>query len=106
MEVGVVHKKSVSVNMQMLSMLFLPTAIWAAYRIEKLRLYLTITIAGFGGGGYLFSLIFLTEEEFTSDLSDRYITMEIIFLLAAIAIMIPLIRKWTLEWNKKLSADR
>lgn len=45
-------KKPSERNRQMLFMIFMPTAIWASYKIEKPGLYLLITIAGFGGGSH------------------------------------------------------
>ena len=98
-----VKQEPVSVNWQTAFMLFLPSALWAAYRIEKLRKFLLyFLVIGltvyFVVGSILFQDRIWAEEE---DFDVRYFG-----LLLQIAIMgasIISIRKWSREWNERVS---
>ena len=99
-----VRKEPVSVNWQTLFIIIPIIDLWATYRIEKLRLYLLITIAMivteviieisiFGVDSYL-----MEQEVPTSQYA-----LQTGFVLAEVGISIVLVRKWSREWNEKIS---
>ena len=76
--------------------------LWAAYRIEKFRLYFLIvwvimaviwTVTDYAIYGELFS-------------DDSPTTLFILEYAVDIIIAMILIRKWTIEWNKKAESEK
>ncbi len=107
-----VVKESVNVNWQTIFAIIPVIDLWAAYRIEKLRLYLLVNIAmivvGFLGGGLIFGDGFYDYyfgEEITDKQVQDYNTFSTVGELIAIGISIVLIRKWSKEWNGKIAEN-
>jgi len=106
----VAKKEPVSVNWQTLFILIPIVDLIAAYRVEKLRLYLLIFLVGFGVGSIILEMLVSPEDYFLDEFtdSDDLITeetweIEIAIILASYALAIILIRKWSKEWNEKLT---
>ena len=93
-----VEQKPVSVNWQTLFILIPIIDLWAAYRIEKLGLYILFIIAMIVIGfivGFVEGILFFGMSDFFSWM---------VFLGGVVA-SIYLIRKWSEEWNKKFEKD-
>ena len=89
-----VEKKPVSVNWQTLFILIPIIDLWAAYRVEKLGLYVLFIIAMAVVGfivGFVEGVLFFGMSDFFS---------WIVFLVAMV-ISIILIRSWSEKWNEK-----
>ena len=96
-----VRKESVSVNWQTLLAIMPIIGLWATYRIEKLRLYLIIIF-----GITAIMIIFgIATVGYDVALSDEGATSEKYFLLIEIGVSIFLVRKWSREWNEKVSVS-
>jgi len=99
-----VRKEPVSVNWQTLFIIIPIIDLWATYRIEKLRLYLLISVAVIVTELIIeFSIFgvdsFLMEQDEMSGQSS----LQLAFILIEIGISIILVRKWSREWNEKVS---
>jgi len=100
-------KKPVSVNWQTLFILIPIIDLWAAYRIEKFRIYFLV----FWVGGSIIQTVVLysiageaywSEEEFF--LSDpTAASVQIAMMIVHAGISIYFIRKWSKDWNTKLT---
>jgi len=99
-----VRKEPVSVNWQTLFIMIPIIDLWATYRIEKLRLYILISvtiivaeliieISIFGVDSFL-----MEQAEIAAQSS-----LQLAFILIEIGISIILVRKWSREWNEKVS---
>ncbi len=106
-----VKKEPVSINWQTLFAIIPIIGLWACYRIEKLRLYLIVIIAMLAVEFYITLMIF-DEQDF--DCFWGLIECEqtpyeplVMYLetVVSFAISIVLIRKWTREWNSKISKN-
>lgn len=106
-----VKKEPVSVNWQTLFAIIPIINLWACYRIEKLRLYLIVIIAMLAVE-FLITLMIFDEQDFDCFWSlieceqtpyDRLVMYLEIVVSSAISIV--LIRKWTKEWNSKISKN-
>ncbi len=101
-----VTRKTYSVTRQMIMVIFPILDLWASYRIQKLRLYLLIFLLGFGILWVVTDMAIYGDEFFDEDASLIPDTSSIIIYILEIAIEIIiamiLIRKWTIEWNKKV----
>ena len=99
-----VEKKQVSVNWQSLFVIIPILDLWATYRIKKLRLYLLITIVFVVTELIIESSIFGVDSYFMEqkDLSGQS-GLQAAFILIEIGISIILVRKWSREWNEKIS---
>jgi hypothetical protein len=84
--------KAVSVPIQILISVLVPfAAFWATYRVKKLRLYVLFILALFG---ISFPISWLIPFPFS------------LFVIVAIGIGVTIyyIRKWSIEWNNKISS--
>ena len=93
-----VEKKPVSVNWQTLFILIPIIDLWAAYRVEKLGLYILLIIALFVVGfivGFVEGFLYLVTSDFFSWM----------IFLVGVGISIYLIRKWSEEWNEKFETS-
>ena len=93
-----VEKKPVSVNWQTLFILIPIIDLWAAYRVEKLGLYILLIIALAVVGfivGFVEGFLFFGMSDFFSW----------IVVLVGVIISIILIRSWSTEWNKKFETS-
>ena len=106
------EKESVNVNWQTLFAVIPIIHLWACYRIEKLRLFLIICVA-------MIVIEFLIAFAIYDDQGLRnfygineegeplYEPLDYRITVLEIAIFVPvfivLIRKWSKEWNEKLS---
>lgn len=75
-------------------MLFAPIPfvnIWRAYRIKKLRKFVVLIFAVFVGVNFLFGLFM------------NWPTNLVPFLVIYISLTVIFMRKWTVEWNAKIS---
>ena len=103
-------KAPVSITWQTI-MVFIPLGdVFAAYRIEKLRLWLLIFVVGFGVGGLVLEGIMFPETIFSEEslMSEHFIAEEfmeigIVLIIANYAVAVFLIRKWSKSWNDNLS---
>ena len=89
-----VEKKPVSVNWQTLFILIPIIDLWAAYRVEKLGLYILLIIALAVVGfivGFVEGFLFFGMSDFFSW----------IVVLVGVIISIILIRSWSTEWNEQ-----
>ena len=89
-----VEKEPVSVNWQTLFILIPIIDLWAAYRVEKLGLYILLIIALAVVGfivGFVEGFLFFGMSDFFSW----------IVVLVGVVISILLIRSWSTEWNEK-----
>ena len=89
-----VTQKPVSVNWQTLFILIPIIDLWAAYRVEKLGLYILLIIALAVVGfivGFVEGFLFFGMSDFFSW----------IVVLVGVIISIILIRSWSTEWNEK-----
>ena len=84
-----VEKKSYSVNVQMILAIIPIVDLWAAYRIEKLRLWVLYWI-----GMLLISTALM-------ELGDPLVEF-IIAMAIEIPIAVFLMRHFTMEWNKEI----
>ena len=103
-----VEKVPVSVNWQTLFILIPIVDLWATYRIQKLRLYLLIFYLGFGLAGIVLEIAISPDEYFSEEtptnlISDEGWEVESALILVSIGVGIILIRKWSREWNEKLT---
>lgn len=97
-----VTKEPVSLTWQTVFMLFLPTAIYAFYRIQKLRRYLVIILPILVGVLILEWALF--PDEFLEDNdSDEYNFFQALLLVSEIAFSMVLVRKWSRKWNDNFS---
>jgi len=104
----VVNKEPVSVNWQSLFIIIPVIDLWASYRVEKLRLYLLIIIAilitevtiegGIFGDAYFDWDYIMTEQE-----ENNLFILQGGFLAVEIVVSVILIRKWSKDWNEKLT---
>ena len=103
-----VNKEPVSVNWQSLFIIIPIIDLWASYRIEKLRFYLLIIIAMlvtevlieseiFGAAYFDWDYIMTEQEE------NNLSIVQGVFIVVEIVISVILIRKWSKEWNEKLT---
>ena len=76
---------------------------WAAWRIEKLRLFLIINMAIFLCGSIVIEIFFPGELLGDGPLSDEADQLNFAIWIIGIIIDIIIIRKWSNEWNTKLS---
>jgi len=103
-----VDKIPVSVNWQTLLILFPILDLWATYRIQKLRLYLLIFYLGFGLATIVLEIALSPDEYFSGETQidfsfDESWEIEAAVLLVSLGLAIILIRKWSREWNEKLT---
>jgi len=106
----VARKEQVSVNWQSLSVIIILIDLFAAYRVEKLRLFLLIFYLGFGLGSVILEALLFPEAYFSdeflesSDLfTEDFLGIGLTIRLIAIGLAIILIRKWSREWNERVS---
>ena len=95
-----VEKKSVNVNLQTV-LIFLPFVwIWGFYRIEKLRRGLGLMVAI--SVGMLFVGVLL--DIITGVPTTEYTNLTWATYILSVLIGIYYMRKWSQEWNEKLSS--
>jgi len=106
----VAKKEPVSVNWQTLFILIPLMDLFAAYRVEKLRLYLLIFYLGITLGSFILQMLLVPEAFFSDDFfgssdffPEGYWEIGIAVLLITYGLAVFLIRKWSREWNEKLS---
>ncbi len=103
-----VTRKTYSVTRQMIMVIFPILDLWASYRIQKLRLWLLIMWLGFGILWIVVDWVIYGDEFFDEDAPFFADTSSIIIFILeeAITIIVAmiLIRKWTIEWNKKIES--
>ena len=104
-----VEKKSVNVNWQSLFVLIPIIDLWAAYRIEKFRLYFVIfwivsfTVQEVATYSMLGEKYWIDWGRFLSaDPSVAYV--ELAMMIVAYGIAIYFIRLWSKEWNDKVTS--
>ncbi len=103
-----VKKEPVSVNWQTLFILIPIVNLWTTYRIQKLRRYLLIFYLGFGLAGIVLEIALSPAEYFSDEIPtdifpDEGWEVEIALILVSLGLAIILIRKWSREWNEKLT---
>ena len=107
-----VNRKIYSVKIQMVLAIIPFVDLWASYRIMKLRLWLLIMYLGFGLLGVLtdwanygdrfWDLAYETPMFPTQPpLLINFILLEAITISVAVILM----RKWTIDWNKKIESE-
>lgn len=99
-----VRKEPVSVNWQSVFMLIPFVDLWAAYRIEKLRLFLlyflVIAVAIYFVIGFvMFQERIFEDESENLDIKFFGIALEVVI----VGVSIVVIRKWSREWNEKVN---
>ena len=102
-----VKKESVSVNWQSLFAIIPIVDLWAAYRIERLR-RLLLYFAVIATAIYLAIVLpFFLDDLMSSSMNQsyEYNAFNIGFELASMGTAIIFIRKWSREWNEKISAN-
>jgi len=106
-----VDRKTYSVKIQMILAIIPFVDLWASYRIMKLRLYFLIVWVGFGILATLNDLTIYGDEYWDLDW-DAPVFFEpasminfILFSAIEIIVAVILIRKWTIEWNKKIESE-
>ena len=96
-----VEQKPVNVNLQII-IVFIPFVwIWGFYRIEKIR-------RGLGLMFGIFVVVFLVAiavQVITGTAASEFTNVTIVFYLLRVLIGIYYIRKWSIEWNKKMSVN-
>ncbi|WP_316506125.1 hypothetical protein [Nitrosopumilus sp.] len=102
-----VKKEFVSVNWQSVFMLIPFVDLWAAYRIEKLRLFLLyLVVVGliifFVLGFALFQERLFEDESENLDVKYFGIGFDVAWIGASIVV----IRKWSREWNEKINSTK
>ena len=105
-----VEKKSVNVNWQMAFVLIPFLDLYASYRIQKLRLWLLIFLVGFSIVAILmdYSIFGLNYSDLGSEtdfLDPAMLYTHIMFTIIALSTAVFVIRKWSIDWNKKLSKE-
>ena len=106
-----VKQNPVSVNWQTL-FVFIPIVdLWAAYRIQKLRMFLLIFLVGFGIAGMVIQFAVLGDELFFMDEQEDifsnspYLGSNIGLTLLHFGLAVYLIRRWSKNWNKKFESQ-
>ena len=84
--------KTVSVSWQMLFAVLPFVGYWATYRIKKLRKFLIISIA-LGFGLNILVSVFVPNP-----------FNILIELIISIPILVYFVRKWSIEWNNKITS--
>ncbi|KAG2473460.1 MAG: conserved membrane protein of unknown function [Nitrosopumilales archaeon] len=104
-------KEPVSVNWQTLFILIPVMDLFAAYRVEKLRLYLLIFYVGITLGSVILQMSLVPEDSFSDEFFDSgdfypesYWEIGIAILLISYGLAVVLIRKWSRGWNEKLKS--
>jgi len=96
-----VEHKPVNVNLQII-IVFIPFVwIWGFYRIEKLR-------RGLGLMFGIFVVVFVVAiavQVITGTAASEFTNVTIVFYLLRVLIGIYYMRKWSIEWNKKMSVN-
>jgi len=96
-----VEQKVVNVNLQTI-LIFIPYVwIWGFYRIEKLRLGLGLM---FGISAFVILLVIAVSVIIGMEVQERT-NVTIITYLLSVLIGIYYMRKWSIEWNKKVSVN-
>ena len=101
-----IKKEPVSIRRQTIYAVLPFLDLYAAYRVQRLRWYLLITI----GFGVLSSIVqfVLTPEIYTNPQSHGsepvYIISYVLGIVASIVLSIYLIRRWSHRWNEKLKS--
>jgi len=103
-----VEKIPVSVNWQTLFILIPILDLWATYRIQKLRIYLLIFLLGFGLAAVVLEIVlspnqYFSDEPLTDVFYEESWEVEIALTIVSMGLAIILIRKWSREWNEKLT---
>ena len=88
-----VSREIYSVNIQMILSIIPFVDLWAAYRIEKLRLWVLLWIGMILMGSVL-------------ELIVDPVTQSIIGIVIGILIAVFLMRHFTIEWNKKIDESK
>ena len=103
-----VEKIPVNINWQTLFMIIPIINLWAMYRIEKLRLFLLVVIAmavvEFLGGTLIFGDVW-TDYYLGEANTEGLDGFSSAVILVEIGISIVLVRKWSKEWNSKISEN-
>jgi len=106
-----VNRKTYSVKKQMILAIFPFFDMWASYRIMKLRLWLLFIWLGFGIIGTLSDWAIYGDEYWDLDW-DAPVFFEPasliyfnLFLAIEIIVAVILMRKWTIEWNRKIESE-
>ena len=103
-----VERKTYSVKKQMILAIFPFFDMWASYRIMKLRLWLLFIWVGFGILGILIDWAIYGDEYWDLDydfFEPLSLTNFILFSAIEIIVAVILMRKWTIEWNKKIESE-
>jgi len=107
-----VTKGPVSVNWQSVFMFIPIVDLWAAYRIQKLRMYLLIFLVGFGVieislgislAGSIDEFLKLDPDYVVSDSIVTDILIAITLVQFGVAVI--LIRIWSKQWNLKFQSE-
>ena len=105
-----VERKSYSVKIQMILAIIPIVDLWASYRIMKLRLWLLIFWVGFVILAALMDWAIYGDKYW--DLDTPFFPTEptaqinfILFSAIEIFVAVILMRKWTIEWNKKIESE-
>jgi len=103
-------KKPVSVNWQSLFIIIPIIDLWAAYRVEKFRIYFLVFWVGsaiiqtFVDYAMLGEAFWSDESEFFA--SDPVIaSVQIAMMIVAAVIAVYFIRIWSKEWNSNLQTE-
>ncbi len=104
------RKEPVSLNWQSLLVIISFLDLFAAYRVEKLRLFLLIFYLGFGLGSVILDASLFPDDYFSDEFLDsndlfteNFWQIGLVIRLVAVGFAIILIRKWSREWNERVS---
>ena len=97
-------KERVSITWQTVFMIFWPTAIYAFYRIEKLRRALLILLSIFVVGGFTGEYVLFPDEFWNDedDISREHYAYNTALWIGEIGFSMVLVRKWSNEWNNRI----
>ncbi len=103
-----IEKKPVNVKWQMVIVLIPFLDLYASYRIQKLRLWLLIFLVGFSIVALLmdysiFGMKYSDLGNKTDFLDPAMLYTHIMFTIITLSTAVFVIRKWSIDWNKKLN---
>ena len=103
-----VNRKTYSVKIQMILAIIPLVDLWASYRIMKLRLWLLFIWLGFAILWTLIEWAIYGDKYWDLDYDFFEPASLIYFILTegiTIIVAVILMRKWTIEWNKKIESE-
>ena len=104
------EKKPVTVNWQSLFIIIPIIDLWAAYRVEKFRIYFLVFWVGLTILETLVGMAMLGDRYWSDDggffSSDQTLaSIQIVIFLVTIGVKIYFIRIWSKKWNAKIAEN-